>query len=136
MCWTTCCELMRSAARVAFSFPEQHTETSLSVTRVDRPIDGNDDGQPGGDYIATISGTRVTIGGLPLARTYAEPTTVPDAIDALLARGELTGPHVTRARARALGRHDRSGRLLEYLPRIDEVRGAGPTLRSLTRPRG
>ncbi len=73
----------------AFTFHERRAETSLSVTRVDRPIDGNDDRQPGGDYIATISGSRVTIGGLPLARTCAEPTTVPDEIDALPARGAL-----------------------------------------------
>jgi len=56
-----------------------------------RAIDGNDDGQPGGNYIATVSGTRVTPGGLPLARTQEQPATVPSAIDALLARGEITG---------------------------------------------
>ncbi len=54
-----------------------------------REIDGNDDGQPGGDYIATVSGTRVTPGGLPLARTREQPAPVTAAIDALLARGEL-----------------------------------------------
>ena len=56
-----------------------------------RPIDGNHDGQSGGDYIAILSGSRVTVGGLPLARTREQPDTVSAAIDTLLARGELTG---------------------------------------------
>ena len=56
-----------------------------------RPIDGNDDGQPGGDYIATLSRSGVTLGGLPFARTPVPSAAVPAAIDALLARGELTG---------------------------------------------
>ncbi len=89
---------------------------SLLTDTLGREIDGNDDGQPGGDYIATISGTRVTAGGLPLvrteeggrrteenrlARTWEQAATVPAAIDALLARGELTGlTSMPRARAR------------------------------------
>jgi hypothetical protein len=64
---------------------------ALVTDTLNRPIDGNDDGQPGGDYIATVGGARVTAGGLPLARTWKQPVTVSDAIDGLLARGELTG---------------------------------------------
>ncbi len=56
-----------------------------------REIDGNDDGQPGGDYIATISGTRVTAGGIPLVRSQRQPASVADVVDALLERGELAG---------------------------------------------
>jgi hypothetical protein len=56
-----------------------------------REIDGNEDGQPGGDYIATISGTRVTTGGLPLARTRRQTASIADVVDHLLARGELAG---------------------------------------------
>ncbi len=68
-----------------------------------REIDGNNDGQPGGDYIATVSGSRVTTGGLPLARTRDQPASVQTAIDALLAHGELAG--LTRSpRARSEGR--------------------------------
>ncbi len=56
-----------------------------------REIDGSGDGQAGSDYIATISGVRVTAGGLPLARSHTASALVPAAIDALLARVELTG---------------------------------------------
>jgi hypothetical protein len=41
-------------------------DAALVTDSLGRPIDGNDTGQPGGDYIATISGNRVTVGGLPL----------------------------------------------------------------------
>ncbi len=64
---------------------------ALLIDTLGREIDGADDGQPGGDYIATISGSRVTVGGLPLARTGEQPATISAAIDALLARGDLTG---------------------------------------------
>jgi hypothetical protein len=64
---------------------------ALVTDTLGRRIDGNEEGQPGGDYIATISGSRVTVGGLPLARTREQPASVEDAIDALLARDELTG---------------------------------------------
>ena len=63
--------------------PEELIVNAALVTdALGRPIDGNDDGQPGGDYIATISGSRVTAGGLPLARTREQPADVPAAIDA------------------------------------------------------
>ncbi len=64
-------------------------DAALVTDMLGRPIDGNDDGQPGGDSIATISKSRVTAGGLPLARTQARLAAVPAAIDALLARDEL-----------------------------------------------
>ncbi len=74
---------------------------TLLIDTLGRKIDGNNDGQPGGDCIETINGSRVTTGGLPLARIQKEPATVPAAIDALLARGELTeiirSPHAHRA---------------------------------------
>jgi hypothetical protein len=74
------------------SKPEELIVNAALVTdTLGRPIDGNDDGQAGGDYIATISGNRVTAGGLPLARTQRQPASVEDAIDALLERGELAG---------------------------------------------
>ena len=56
-----------------------------------REIDRNDDGHLGGAYIVTVSGTRATPGGLPLARIREQRAAVPAAIDALLARGELAG---------------------------------------------
>jgi hypothetical protein len=66
-----------------------------------RQIDGNDDGQPGGDYIATISRGRATVGGVPLSRSSATPALVAAAVDAVFARGEQKGGsfiHSGRAR--------------------------------------
>jgi hypothetical protein len=54
-----------------------------------REIDGTDNGQPGGDFIATVTGSRVTSGGIPLARVRRQPTTAVDVVDRLLARGDL-----------------------------------------------
>jgi hypothetical protein len=54
-----------------------------------REIDGTDDGQPGGDCLATINGTRVTTGGAPFARTQRQPAGVADVVDRLLVRGDL-----------------------------------------------
>ena len=62
---------------------------SLITDTLGREIDGADDGQAGSDYIATISGSRVEIGGIPLARTQRRPASVADAIDDLLAQGRL-----------------------------------------------
>ena len=46
---------------------------ALLTDTLGRQIDGNDDGQAGGDYIVTISGSRVTAGGPQLARTQRQP---------------------------------------------------------------
>ena len=70
-----------------------------------REIDGNaTTGQPGGDYIETINGTRVTPGGLPLARSLPQPAIVEDAIDDLLGAGGAAAD-LTRRRARREGAH-------------------------------
>ncbi len=62
-----------------------------------RPIDGNDDGVPGGNFVATLSRSGVTFGAVPLAlaRTTGKPTATSAVVDALLARDELAS--VTRA---------------------------------------
>ncbi len=62
-----------------------------------RPIDGNDDGVPGGNYVATLSRSGVTFSAVPLAlaRTTGKPTATSAVVDALLARDELAS--VTRA---------------------------------------
>jgi hypothetical protein len=79
-------------AKLTASKPEELiVNGSLVTDPLGREIDGNDDGQPGGDYIATISGTRVTAGGLPLARIRQQSASVADVIDYLLTRGRLTG---------------------------------------------
>ena len=63
---------------------------ALLTDTLGREIDGNGDGQPGGDYIVTISGTRLTTGGLPLARTPRQTPSIADVVDHLLARCRLT----------------------------------------------
>ncbi len=68
-----------------------------------RPLDGNNDGQPGGNYTAKLSRIGVTSDPLSLARMREQPDSVPAAIDALLARGELTGSTAS-GRARSAGR--------------------------------
>ena len=62
-----------------------------------RPIDGNDDGVPGGNYVAILSRSGVTFGAVPLvlAWTTGKPTATSAVVDALLARDELAS--VTRA---------------------------------------
>jgi hypothetical protein len=63
---------------------------SLVTDTLGRGI-GGDDGQAGSDYIATLTGNRVTVGGVPAARTGAQPAIARSAVDALLARNGLTG---------------------------------------------
>ena len=61
-----------------------------------REIDGNDDGQAGGDYIATVKGTQGNSGGIPVrARTQAEPVSSSTIIDTLLAHGDFA--EITRS---------------------------------------
>jgi RHS repeat-associated protein len=76
------------------SKPEELIINAALVTDTfGREIDGNDDGQPGGDYIATINGSRVTTGGIALARIRRGPSSIADVVDHLLARGELANRH-------------------------------------------
>ena len=60
--------------KLTASKPEELIVNGALVTdTLGREIDGDDDGQAGSDYIATISGSRVTAGGLPLARRREQP---------------------------------------------------------------
>jgi hypothetical protein len=61
---------------------------ALLTDTLGREIDGADDGKAGSDYIASISGSRVTDGGIPLARIRRQPV-VAVAVDHLLTHGEL-----------------------------------------------
>ncbi len=63
---------------------------ALLTDTLGREIDGSGNGQAGSEYIATLSGGRAAVGGLPLARTQQQSAFVAAAIDDLLARGELT----------------------------------------------
>ena len=75
-------------------FDRSETEDEPIPTLTDalgRPIDGNDDGQHGGDYVATFSKSGVTIAAVESAHTSARTTTTAAAVDALLVRNELSG---------------------------------------------
>ena len=52
----------------------------LLTDTLGREIDGNDDGQPGGGYIATITRSRVNTGGSRLSRntSASDPATAVD----------------------------------------------------------
>ena len=77
--------------KLTASKPEELIVTGALLTdALGREIDGDDDGQAGSDYVATVSGTRLTTGGLPLARTHRQTASVADVVDHLLDRGELT----------------------------------------------
>ena len=60
--------MLTPRGKLAASKPEELIiNGSLVTDTLGRAIDGADDGQAGSDYIATISGTRVTTGGIPSA---------------------------------------------------------------------
>ena len=71
--------------------PEQLRITaSLLTDSLGRPIDGNHDGQPGGDYVANLSKNKVT----PLA----VPRTTAAAVDAALQQMSVTTSPILRRR--------------------------------------
>jgi hypothetical protein len=80
---------------VATKPEELIVDGSILLDTLGREVDGNDDGQPGGDYIATISGSRVTTGGIDLVRAQTQPANISTAVDVLLARGAFA--EVTRS---------------------------------------
>jgi hypothetical protein len=76
-------------AKLTASKPEELIVNGTLITdTLGHEIDGADNGKAGSDYIATISGSRVTDGGIPLARIRRQPV-VAVAIDHLLTHGEL-----------------------------------------------
>jgi hypothetical protein len=85
-----------SAALVPATKPNLSQTDRIQITAADltdalgRGLDGDDDGQPGGNYIAAINRSGVTVGGLPLVPALDRSAAVPATIDALLARGELS----------------------------------------------
>jgi hypothetical protein len=94
---TTALLSVHDAALVSGGISASSNPVTAPIGTVD--TNGNDDGQPGSDTIATIAGARATAGGVPLVRTQRQPATVADVIDHLLARGELEGlRHSHRAR--------------------------------------
>ncbi len=60
-------------------------------------------GVGGSDYIATITGSKVTTGGIPLAQAQQLSVGVTDAVDRLLDRGEI-GNSIHSARGLAESR--------------------------------
>ena len=61
-------------------------------------IDGNDDGQPGGNYVATIS--KLGTGAVAAARSANPAALAPDAVDALLGASFFLNRHRPRAAVR------------------------------------
>jgi hypothetical protein len=65
--------------------PEQLKITaSLLTDSLGRPIDGNHDGQPGGDFVATLKGKTVTIAATCVARATSVSQRAVEAIDRVL----------------------------------------------------
>ena len=58
-----------------------------------RALDGNDDGQPGSDFVATFGRAGLRISGVASARLERPQAVVLAALDVLLDRGELAGLH-------------------------------------------
>lgn len=84
--------MLTPRGKLATSKPEELIINGTLVTdTLGRGIDGADDGLAGSDHIATISGTRVVAGGIPLVRALRRPASVVDVVDRFLTRGELTG---------------------------------------------
>jgi hypothetical protein len=87
------------ARKLNLAKPEQLRIIAARVTdAVGRPIDGNDDGQPGGDYVATFTKRGGSVAAAALARSRTNAPLAP-AIDTLVARDELAGlTHLVRAK--------------------------------------
>ncbi len=80
-------------AKLTSSKPEELIiDGSLVTDILGRGIDGSDDGIAGSNYIATVAGTRVMPGGIPLVRDRRTPIIVAEVVDQLLAHGELSEP--------------------------------------------
>ena len=65
--------------------PEELQITASQLPDVyGRPLDGNDDGQPGGDFVALL-----TKGGMKIESIATPSTLTAKAVDALLSAGKL-----------------------------------------------
>ena len=66
--------------------PEQLTITAAMLTDfLGRPLDGNHDGQPGGDFVASIKGKSVTMAAISNIRAVSLSRLAVEAIDRVLA---------------------------------------------------
>jgi hypothetical protein len=86
--------MLTPRTKLTASKPEELiVDGSLLTDTLGRGIDGAGDGVAGSDYIATITGTRVATGGIPLVRAQRQNVSVADVVDHLLARDELARVH-------------------------------------------
>ena len=78
--------------------PEELRITASQLPDVyGRPLDGNDDGQPGGDFVALLTKSGVKI------ESFATPSTLTArAVDALLSAGQLQGVSALFRRHKAM----------------------------------
>ena len=68
--------------------PERLTITASMLTDfLGRPLDGNHDGQPGGDFVATLKGKSATIAATTNAKKTSFSSVVPEVVDRVLAGG-------------------------------------------------
>jgi hypothetical protein len=63
-----------------------------------RPIDGNHDGQPGGDFVANLSKNKVTMLTTPQTQALAVSARTAAAVDAALREMSVTASSVPRRR--------------------------------------
>ena len=76
---------LRARSKLNLAKPEEIRITASQLPDVyGRPLDGNDDGQPGGDFVALLTKSSVNI------ESFATPSSLTaKAVDALLSAGQL-----------------------------------------------
>jgi hypothetical protein len=84
--------MLTPRGKLVSSKPEELIINGALVTDpLGRGIDGAGDGVAGSNYIAIVSGTHVSTGGIPLAGLRRQPSSVAEIVDDLLAHGDLRG---------------------------------------------
>ncbi len=91
--------------KLSGSKPEELIVSGTLLTdTLGRQIDGANDGVAGSEYIAAVTGSKVTTGGIALVRVQPTARDIASAVDQLLARSDFDGlPYSPRALA--LARH-------------------------------
>jgi hypothetical protein len=81
---------------VSLKAPLQLTITAAGLPDTSgRPIDGNGDGQPGGNYVATLS--KIGVEATVAVRSANPAAFAPDAVDAVLASEFRSNTHRAEA---------------------------------------
>ncbi len=84
-----------TACRLQIAKPEELIVNGALLTdTLDRETNRTGEGQDGTEDLATITGNRVTVGGIALARSEGQTAKVEDVVDYLLRRGDVAGVNV------------------------------------------